>query len=207
MTIRRSAQWGRLIDRPQIIQQCDSDAQAAKIAADCQSRGERIPYVHITNGSLATSLGASGTLSSTEVRELPIDLLQVSYCTANEIEHTATAANSVVMRRRLWVGEIVAITNSGFWRSWDIAPRAHPNDGVFDVVEVSPNMSWRQRLIARRRLPLGTHIPHPSVAVRRCSSESWMFIKPIGLFIDDRFVDRATRVEVTIEADALNLVI
>lgn len=207
MTIRRFAQWGRIIDRPHIIQKCESDAQVAKIAADCQSRGESIPYIHVTNGSLATSLGVSGTLSPTRVRELPIDLLQVRYRTANGIEHAAIAANSIVMRRRLWTGEIVAITNSGYWRSWDFAPRAHPNDGVFDVVEVSPNMSWRQRLIARRRLPLGMHIPHPSVAVRRCSSESWVFTKPIGLYIDDEFVDRATRVEITIEADALNLVI
>lgn len=207
MTIRRFAQWGRLIDRPPVVQVCESDAQVARIASDYRSRGESIPYMHATRGSLATSLGGSGTLPAMEVRELPIDLLLVTYRTANGIEHALSAANSVVMRRRLWIGEIVAVTNSGYWRSWDIAPRAHPNDGVFDVVEVSPQMTWRQRLIARRRLPLATHIPHPFVAVRRSSSESWTFGKPIRLYIDDEFAEHVTRVEVTIEVDALNLVI
>ncbi len=207
MTIRRFAQWGRIIDRPHIVQQCDSDSQVAKFAADCLLRGKSIPHVHVTHGSLATSLGSSGKLLSTQVRELPIDLLHVSYRTADGTKHASTAANSVVMRRRVWTGEIVVITNSGYWRSFDLAPRAHPNDGVFDVVEISADMTWRQRFIARRRLPQGTHIPHPSVVVGRRNSASWTFAKSIGLYIDDEFIDRATHVDVSIEADALNLVI
>ncbi|MEO5973735.1 MAG: hypothetical protein ABIQ38_00825 [Ilumatobacteraceae bacterium] len=207
MTIRRFAEWGRLIDRPKTVKHCESDAQVASIAADYQSRGEPIPHIHVTNGSLALALGAASGLSSAQVRELPLDLLHISYRTADGIQHAATAANSVVMRRRLWIGEIVAVTNSGYWKSWEIAPRAHPNDGVFDVVEVSVDMSWRQRLLAWRRLPLGAHIPHSSVAIRRSGSDSWKFAKPIDLYMDEEFVGRATCVQITIEADALNILI
>ncbi len=207
MTIRRFAEWGRLIERPDIVVQCHSDVEVANIALEYRSRGEPIPHVYVTSGCLATSLGVSGSLSMAQVRELPIDLLRVSYRSASGNQLAATAANSVVLRHRFWNGEILAITNSGYWRSLEIAPKAHPNDGVCDVVEVSAGMSWRQRFIARRRIPLGTHIPHPAIVTRRCSSEWWMFTKPIGLYVDDVFVDLATRVQITVEADALNLLI
>lgn len=207
MTIRRFSEWGKLIVRPNDVQLCDSDAQVAKIATHYRLRGAPIPHIHVTAGSLATSLGESLPLSGANVRELPIDLLNISYRTSAGLQRNAIAANSVLMRRRLWTDQIVAITNSGYWRSWEIAPRAHPNDSVFDVVEVNANMTWRHRLVARYRLPHGRHMPHPSIKVRQCGSETWKFDRPIGLYIDDEFYGLITDVEITTEADALNLVI
>ena len=52
-------------------------------------------------------------------------------------------------------------------RAHDVAPRAHPNDGRFDVVEVSAAMPARARLQAWRRLATGTHVPHPDITTRR----------------------------------------
>lgn len=207
MTIRKFSEWGRLIVRPEVIEICNSDAQVARVVTQYRSRGTPIPHIHVTAGSLATTLGELLPLPSTEVRELPIDLLHISYRISSGMQCTAIAANSVLMKRRLWAGQIVVATNSGYLRTWEIAPRAHPNDGVFDVVEVNANMSWRHRLIARHRLPHGRHLPHPSVGIHQCGSESWQFDKPIKLYIDDEFVGRITYVHVTIEADALNLVI
>lgn len=207
MTIRRFAEWGKLIPQPKIIEICNSDAQIAKIATRFRSSGSQIPHLFATAGSLAASLGTALTKPNSEVRELPIDLLSISYSTDDGAQRTSIAANSVLMRNRLWTGRIVAVTNSGYLGNWEIAPRAHPNDGLFDVVEVNADMSWRQRIIARHRLPRGTHMPHPSVGIRQCSSESWIFVKPIGLYLDDEFVERTTHVYITIEPDALNLVI
>lgn len=207
MTIRKFAEWGRLIDRPNAIELCNSDAEVAKVAIHHQSCGTLIPHIHVTGGSLAASLGNTLALSSTKVRELPIDLLHISYRTTSGMQRTSIAANSVLMRHRWWTGQIVVITNSGYLGTWEIAPRAHPNDGVFDVVEVATNMSIRQRLIAKQRLRHGTHTPHPSVSLRQCQSVSWNFAEPIGLYLDGEYVELTTQVHLTIEPDALNLVI
>lgn len=207
MTIRKSNEWGRVIARPEVIESCNSDAAVAKIVTHCKQGSVTIPHICLTGGSLAASLGDSLALSSTKVHELPIDLLHVDYRTTNGIRRTSVAANSVVMRRKWWFGQIVAITNGGYLGPWEIAPRAHPNDGVFDVVEVAADMSFRQRQIARRRLPLGRHMPHPSISQRQSRSDTWIFTAPIGLYLDEEFVGRITQVHVTIEPDALKLVV
>lgn len=207
MTIRKFNEWGLGIARPEIIESCNSDAEVAKLATRYAPNFSSIPHVHLTGGSMALAVGASLPLSATEVHELPIDLLHVHYSTANDTRHASIAANSVVMRHGWWRGQIIAVTNGGYFGAWEISPRAHPNDGVFDVVEVSAQMSFRQRLLARRRLPLGTHVPHPSIRQRQSRSETWTFNKPIGLYLDEEFVGPTTQVHVAIEPDAMKLVI
>ena len=207
MTIRKFNDWGLVIPRPAAIEFCSSDAAVAAIATTYRQDRGSIPHICSTGGGLAASLGVSPTLSSTEVHELSIDLLNVNYRTANGVQRTAVAANSVVMRHKWWLGQIVAITNSGYLGQWEIAPRAHPNDGVFDVVEVAANMPFRQRLIARSRLRSGAYLPHPSISQHQSQSDSWIFTQPIGLYLDEEFVGLITQVHVTIEVDALKLVI
>ena len=207
MTIRKFNDWGRVIARPASVTACDSDAATAAIVNHCASESSSLPYIWLTGGSLARSLGTSGTLPETEVHELPIDLLLVRYRTSDGIGHTSFAVNSVVMRNRLWRGRIVAITNGGYIGALEVAPRAHPNDGVFDVVDVADQMSWRQRIIARNRLSTGGHIPHPSIRVRQSQSDSWLFPRPMDLYLDGDFVGSIAEVNVTVESDSLKLVI
>lgn len=207
MTIRKFQEWGLEITRPENIQFCGSDAEAAKIATHYRSNRLAMPHIHLTGGSMAISLGYPHTLSDTVAHELPIDLLRVRYTTTDETQHTTMATNSVVMRHRWWLGKIVAITNGGYFRNWEIAPRAHPNDGVFDVVETTNSMSYRQRLIARRRLSSGSYVPHPSIDQRQCREDSWFFTEPMHLYLDEEFVGSITQVQVTIEPDAIKLVI
>lgn len=207
MTIRKFSEWGRVIARPEVIESCDTDADMAKIVFRYHTNFLDAPHFHLTRGSLAISLGGTRGLSKSDVWELPIDLLCVTYFPEDDIKQASVAVNSVVMRHRFWRGQIVAITNGGYVGQREIAPRAHPNDGVFDVVEVAANMSGRQRLSAWRRLPTGTHVPHPSIRQRQGQSETWRFASPIGLYLDAEFVGIVTQVEVTIAPDALKLVI
>ena len=67
---------------------------------------------------------------------------------------------------------------------WDVAPRAHPNDGRVDVVEVAAAMGLRARWQARRRLPTGTHVPHPAIRTGRATERAWHFDRPLGLWVD-----------------------
>lgn len=207
MTIRRFNDWGQVIARPEVVELCNSDAEVAQVASHYKQSRAPIPHVSLTGGSLALSLGDPPTSSTTDVHELPIDLLHVSYRMFNNTQITSVVANSVVMRHKWWLGQVVAITNGGYLGSWEIAPRAHPNDGVFDVVEVAADMSYRQRQIARRRLPHGTHVPHPSIRRRQSRSDTWIFAKPIGLYLDEKYLGRITQIHVTIEPDALRLVV
>ena len=78
-------------------------------------------------------------------------------------------------------GPIVAVMNVDRLGRWDVAPRAHPNDGALDVVEVDAAMGVRARWQARRRLPTGTHVPHPAIRTRRGRpSAAWTFDRPLA---------------------------
>ncbi|MGB1824394.1 MAG: hypothetical protein ACPHO9_07420, partial [Ilumatobacteraceae bacterium] len=56
---------------------------------------------------------------------------------------------------------------SGHIGRYEAAPRAHPGDGLLDVVEVSDAMPLRQRWMALRRSRTGTHLPHPHISMTR----------------------------------------
>jgi diacylglycerol kinase family enzyme len=120
---------------------------------------------------------------------LPIDVIDV---TADGRRLTAVA--HVVARRRgragWWRGPIIAVMNVDHRGPWDVAPRAHPNDGWLDVVEVDEAMPWRSRWQAWRRLPMGTHLPHPDIGTRRTRAETFTFAEPRGLWVDG--VERGT---------------
>jgi len=207
MTIQKFNEWGCKIARPSAIEFCDSDAEMAAVVDRYRRDQVAVPHIRLTDGSLANSLGIRQTFSETEVRELPIDLLHVTFRTVDGTQHCSVAVNSIVMRHRWWRGWIVAITNGGYINTWEIAPRAHPNDGLFDVVELDARMSYRQRLIARRRLRVGTHLPHPFIHHRQGRTEAWKFSSPMGLYLDEVHVGSITELRVIIEPDALKLVL
>jgi diacylglycerol kinase family enzyme len=152
----------------------DSDLAAAL------SRGEPLPLL-VRGGDLHRSLGAPRGAAATT--RLPIDVIEV---TADDRALTAVA--HVVARRRgrigWWRGPIIAVMNVDHLGRWDVAPRAHPNDGWLDVVEVDKAMSWRSRWQACRRLPTGTHLPHPHIRTRRARAETFTFDEPISLWVD-----------------------
>lgn len=212
MTIRKFAEWGQIVSRPQVIETCDSDEQIGQTVARHMLEHTEIPHIHATGGSLARSLGDSHSLSDAEalsdaeVRELNIDVMQVEFRTSNGQGHSI-AANSVLLRHRLWIGKIIAVTNSGFLGNSEIATRAHPNDGRFDVVEIDESMSIRDRLITSRRLAGGTLPSHPSITSYQRKSNEWTFESPVRLYVDRNFVSKVTFVRVEILPDAIRMVI
>ena len=206
MTIRKFAEWGRIIARPQVIESCDSDAEIGQTVARHILEQSDIPHIHATGGSLARSLGDPHTMSDNQVRELSVDVVEVKYHTSNGQGHSI-AANSVLLRQRFWSGRIIAVTNSGFLGTWEIATRAHPNDGRFDVVEIDESMSVRDRLITKRRLASARPLSHPSVTSYQSESKEWTFDRPVRLYVDQNFVSKAAFVRVTILPDATRMVI
>ena len=134
------------------------------------------------------------------MQRLPLDALRVRL---DDVDMLAVA--HVVARHGWWRGPLLAVLNCAYIGDWNVAPRAHPNDGRFDVVEVSAAMSVRQRLQARRRLPLGTHVPHPQIAVRTAESAVWQFDTPRDVYVDSVARGRATRLEIVIAPDHFSI--
>lgn len=61
------------------------------------------------------------------------------------------------------------VSNSGILRGRNLLPRAHPNDGRVDVLEVR-SMTLRQRFLSWHRALRGDHLPHPGLAVSQTRS-------------------------------------
>lgn len=97
--------------------------------------------------------------------------------------------------------------NAEFLGGWDVAPRAHPGDGLLDVVEVAASMPLGDRLRARRRLPTGGHIPHPAIALSRRAAVQVEFDRPTPVWLDGERVGAAHRLSIRVERDALVCVV
>src|SRR5262245_59005451 len=194
MTIRKGEQWGTPTTRPTDLVVAGSDAELAALVAR-DPGGE----YGLRGGDLYRSLGAPPERET--MQRLPLDALMVRADDGDEVLCVA----HVVARNGWWTGPILAIENCGYVGHWNVAPRAHPNDGRFDVVEVSGSMSVRQRLQARRRLGAGTHVPHPDITIRTAESGEWRFGRPTNLYLDGVQRGRCTRLMVTIAPDHFSI--
>lgn len=204
MTIKPGQEWGRPVPRPAGLVVVHSDVELARATSQ-----ERESPIGVDGGDLARTLGVTsaraGTLTTRPtVNEYLIDLLGVRL---DDAEEPIVACAHVVARSPWssghWLrGRILVVMNAEFIGEWDIAPRGHPNDGRVEVVDVDASMSIRERLAARRRLPTGTHVPHPSIATTSVRSGSWRFERPVDVVVDGRRVDRASALSIDVLADA-----
>jgi hypothetical protein len=201
MTIERGRPWGEPIERPADLAVVSTDAELAS----CEPVDGP---VGLAGGDLFRSVGSPQPRLDSMC--LPIDRLHVAFD-----NDSAIAVAHVVARRQCrwcfgwwswWRGHVLAICNADSIGPWNVAPRAHPNDGRFDVVEVI-EMRRRERWAARQRLAQGTHVPHPAITVRTATEATWEFSRPMRIWIDG--VDRGacTRLAVTIEPDALSIIV
>ncbi|HUF96874.1 MAG TPA: hypothetical protein VMM60_02020 [Ilumatobacter sp.] len=196
MTISKGAEWGEPVTRAADLPVVTSDAALAAHDPDAGAVG-------LAGGDIFRSVGSPEP--RTDSMRLPLDRLAVTFD-----RQIAVAVAHVVLRRTgpfaWWRGELLAICNADFVGRWNVAPRAHPNDGRFDALHVT-KMSLRDRWAAKARLPQGTHVPHPGIAVRTATDASWEFAHPMRITIDG--VDRGTctQVRVAIEPDALAIIV
>ncbi len=94
--------------------------------------------------------------------------------------------------------------NAQFVGDWDVAPRGHPNDGRVEVLEIVGSMSIRDRLAVRRRLPLGTHVPHPAIRTRSVREATFEFERPMVALIDGLDVGTVRSLSVRVRPDAVH---
>lgn len=190
MVIQKGKDWGTAGTLPPGAPIARSNAELRSLVGD----GARV--VGVTGGDLCRTLSGSGLLSVM----FPIDLCRL---TAPGVEEIFVAH---CVARRGWLhGPVTVAMNAQFIGGCDVAPRSHPNDGVVDVLEVS--MGLADRLKARKRLTSGTHVPHPLIAQRRVSSAEFHLQRPTKIWLDGEHVTTLTDFAITVEPDALTVVI
>lgn len=210
MVIRKGEPWGTAVTCPAELTVASDDGELAAIlgeparSADVSSNlGRRA--LALSGGDLHRTLGAPPVpVPGAPCRRLPVDLLR---CELDGVSEYAVA--HVVVRRpgRIgwWRGPILAVCNAQFHGRWDIAPRGHPNDGRADLVEVAASMPLGQRRLARRRLPSGTHIPHPDITTGRVTVLERDLDPGLVVHLDHHAVRGVRRLSVELVPDAFSL--
>lgn len=160
MPIRPGEPWGDAIAGPVDGPLSIDDRTTARLVAD-----GREPVVR--GGDVARALGVvTGTDPSLR---LPIDVI-VLRDAASGRELTRGIAHLVIRRRGPlgWLrGRVTVVANTDYVHGLQWLPRAHPNDGVLDRLDVDATMSIRQRYQAMRRARVGNHLPHPCMRATR----------------------------------------
>ena len=87
---------------------------------------------------------------------------------------------------------------SGHLGGYEPAPRAHPGDGILDVVEVAETMTLRQRLMARRRSRTGSHLPHPEISTTRARDLRRSFDEPLLVVVDGRAIATTRHLDIAV---------
>ena len=173
MTIRKGEEWGTRIIAPDVITQVGGDSAIAVFGSD--------DVMSIVKGDLFEALGCPQVVEpGTSCTLLDIDALHCEITLSDGTVLTTLAASCVeigtfaphIGRRSRYV----CISNAGIVKGRNLTPRAHPNDGILDILEISQDISFRNRLQAFKRASTGTHIPHPNISTHRDSECEYLNI-------------------------------
>jgi len=173
--------------------------RAASLALErARKAGEAFPVVGLAGGDLWKTLGGrEGNLATGATTGFPIDLGEVL---VDGKLHFFVA--HVVAHDRLWGRTFVAMNAQ--WRDeWNLGPKAHPNDGIIDTYRAE--LAIADRLKVWRRLPTGSHLPHPGIKPERSRSVATEFSRPITVEIDGQAIGAARHLAVRVEPDALQV--
>lgn len=203
MTIRKGEPWGAPGALPPDGVVVRTDAEARAVVTAARRAGEPVPPLGLLGGDLCRAVGGTGDearLRSGAGVLLPVDLGAVL---VDGRLHWFVA--HLVARRRWWRGRVVAVMNAQHLGPWDVAPRGHPNDGRLDVLDA--DLPFGQKVEARRRLPLGTHVPHPRIRERHVAAVQLDLAPGTHVWLDGEALGPARTLSVRVEPDALTCVV
>lgn len=212
MTISKHGSYGTPVSRPPTLNVLQSDLEIAQHYVS----GHTATPCTVTNGSIALSLGISSEMnfrdseSNQQMTLVDIDLLQIDFrtrppSTANSSTSSRiVVAGTIAIQHRTPLSTCLILSNSGILRSRDVLPRAHPNDGFVDVLEVDPKISIRQRAIAWSRSATGSHLPHPNLRVSRSIDFQWSG-SPARMIADGVTYKGVVWLRCTVLADAMKM--
>lgn len=202
MTIRRGSAYGtpgRLPDSGVIV---GSDAELRDLVLEARGRGERLPTFGLTGGDLCRTLGGTGDagrLHSGEAMTVPVDL------GVAVLDGVPTVFVAHLTTGRPFGRSWACVMNAQWLDDLDLGPMSHPGDGLLDITTGS--LPRRERRKALKRARTGTHLPHPALSTLRTGSHDLRFETSVPVRIDGTPVGSARTVLVSVECDALTVVI
>jgi hypothetical protein len=202
MTVEKGKPWGRSAPLPLDGIVVDSDAAASEIAAEALAEQRPLPTVGLLAGDLCRTVGGPGDrkrLHTDVAVTLPIDVCEV---VLDDVRRLFVA--HVVARRSWWHGRIWVALNAEWIGDWDAAPRAHPGDGLLDIMDVT--LSTRDRVRARKRLATGTHVPHPQIRQQRVDSLDVEFDRAVKVWADGMPIGESRAISVRV-IDRIDVVV
>jgi hypothetical protein len=198
VTIKKGEDWGRAGERPDGTIVVASDAQARAVIEPLRRAEEPMPPLAPRAGDVARTVGVMG--GHTETRIVPWDL-GAALLDGRLFWFVSSLVAGEPFRR----GRCIAVMNTPWLREWNIAPKAHPNDGLLDVLDMQ--LSVTQARAAGRRARLGDHLPHPGIEVQRLAAMQLELARPLTVRLDGEVVGRFTTISARIEPDALTVVV
>lgn len=195
MPIEKGVEWGSAGQLPPDAPVAETDQVLASLVAVH-------PIVGLGDGDLARTLGIRIPYSRSGNKQLlPVDVLRIELDSGETILGAAHAVVGHLVGR----APFVAIMNAAFIGVRNIAPRAHPGDGLADVVEMS--MSPGERLKARQRMVTGAHVPHPSIKIRRRSHGAVDLGRQRAVRVDGRNVGRTSVLRFEVVPSAISIAV
>ncbi len=202
MTVERGRDWGGVGPAPEGLVAVHSDAEARAVLEEARRASEPLPTLGLLGGDLCRTVGGRG--DEARLRDAPT-LLTVDLGVVLLDGRVHLFVAHLVLRRSWWRGRVVALMNAEHLGPWDVAPRAHPGDGRLDLLD--GDLSLGDRWKARRRLPSGTHVPHPDLVARRVAAWTVELDRPTGAWLDGERVGEARTVAARLEPDAVSVAI
>tara|TARA_B100001559_G_C16493144_1_gene619391 strand:- start:1904 stop:2512 length:609 start_codon:yes stop_codon:yes gene_type:complete len=202
MNIEKGRSWGSLSPLPPEGVIIKTNKELLEKVNDCKRQGIDLPTFGLLGGDLWRTLGgrrAEERLYGGEATTLDIDL----GCALLDGKIFWFCAHMFIGSKLK--GEKIFISNVAHYGKMNPAPKAHPGDGKFDMLEVK--LSPFQTFKAVKRVSAGTHIPHPGIKYRQVSSEQFSFGKKLSIEIDGKNIGKFSTVSIRIENEALRVVI
>ena len=202
MNIEKGRSWGSLSPLPPDGVIIKTNKELLEKVNNCKRQGIDLPTFGLLGGDLWRTLGgrrAEERLYGGEATTLDIDL----GCALLDGKIFWFCAHMFIGSKLK--GEKIFISNVAHYGKMNPAPKAHPGDGKFDMLEVK--LSPFQTFKAVKRVSAGTHIPHPGIKYRQVSSEQFSFGKKLSIGIDGKNIGKFSTVSIRIENEALRVVI
>lgn len=203
MPIERGKDWGDDAPRGLVDVIARTDAEVRTVVEESWAAGTEVPSIALLGGDLWRALGSPvgglQRIRSRDAKMVPIDAAQVRLD-----DRSCVAVAHVFCMKSWWRGPITAVMNSEWRDTWRVAPKAHPNDGRFDLLE--GDLPIRERWLARSRLRTGDHLPHSGIRSERVTHLERTFERPFRIRIDGVDEGRHRSIAVRVVPDAFNVI-
>lgn len=200
MPISPGSPWGSISRIPERSLVLSSDRELGVFLRDHSAKQIHEQALFVKSGDIPRVLGVDDRPRNHECLRVVIDALVVTYTDTAGVDHNDVCIGSMSIARRYFRGAISIITNSGYWRKHEVAPRAHLNDGKLDIFEVSGAMRWSQRRLMWKKALVGSHLPHPLLSYSQGDFFRWKG-NAQRLIIDGQYVGKVTAVSCRVQSD------